>query len=237
MALLAILPAARAQNPPPAQDQGPPADGGQQRRQFRGNMVLGKIQSISATEMKLAAADGSTVTVSLSSKTQFRVKQQPAKLEDFKVGITVLVRGNKTGDNAWDAELVAVRSGSSPMIRGGQGMAGTIIAGTVKAIEGTRITILRLDGTTQTIEVDENTSLQKHRESITLADIHPGDAVAVRGETKDGAFVPKTVNLLDPAQLERMKQFLNPEGAPPAGAPPPPAEKKPEPDTKPQGSR
>jgi hypothetical protein len=238
--LTGALPAARAQNPPAGQQQGlpapagPPADSGQQRRIFRGNAVFGRIQSISPTEMKLAAPDGSTVTVHLSSKTVFRIEQQPAKLEDFKVGTSVFVRGTKTGDYTWDAELVAVRTGPPPMT---QSFGRDFVVGTVKSIQETRITILRLDGVTQTVEVDENTSLMKHRESITLADIHPGDAVAVRGETKDGAFLPRTVNLLDPEQLERMKQFIGAGGAPPAGAPPP-TEKKPDPGTKPpQGPR
>jgi hypothetical protein len=235
--LLGVLPAARAQNPPPVPEQGPPAQGGGQRRIIRGNFVVGKIQSISAKEMKLAAPDGSTVTVTLSSQTEFRIDQKPAKLEDFKEGTTVFVRGNKTGDYTWDAEIVVVRTGTPLMYPGGPGMTGDIIVGTVKAIEGTKITILRLDGTTQTIEVDESTSLQKHRESITLADIHPGDAVAARGEMKDGTFVPKAVTVLDPTQLERMKQFMTGGGPPPEGTPPPPAEKKPEPDSKPQGPR
>lgn len=225
---------ARAQNPSGGQEQGPPGEGGQQRRNFRGNGVFGRIQSISPTEIKLAAPDGSTVTVRLSSKTQFRIEQQAAKLEDFKVGTNVFVRGTKTGDYTWDAALVAVRNGPSPMM---QGMGKDFVAGTVKAIEGTKITILRLDGVTQTIEADENTSLLKHRESITLADIHPGDGVAVRGETKDGAFVPRTITVLDPEQLERMKQFIG-AGGPPAGATAPQGEKKPEPDSKPpQGPR
>jgi len=238
--LLGTLPGVRAQNAPPAQNQGPPA-GSEQHRQLRGNGVFGRIESISTTEMKISREDGSTITIALGSKTQFRIDQQPAKLEDFKVGGSVFVRGNKTGDNTWDAEFVSARTGPPagserprPGQGSGQGMAGNVVAGTVKAIEGTKITILRLDGTTQTIEVDENTSLQKHRESITLADIHPGDAVAVRGETKDGVFAPKTVNLLDPAQLDRMKQFLNSGGGPSAGTPPP---QKPEPDSKPQGFR
>ena len=238
--LLGALPAVRAQGPPTAQDQGPSA-GGQQHRQFRGNGVFGRIESISSTEIKISREDGSTVTIAINSKTQFHIDQQPAKLEDFKVGSSVFVRGNKTGDYTWDAEFVSARSGApatgqrqGPGQGPGQGMDGNMVAGTVKTIEGTKITILRLDGTTQTIEVDENTSLQKHRESITLADIHPGDAIAVRGETKEGVFSPKTVNLIDPAQLERMKQFLNSGGGPPAGTPPP---QKPEPDSKPQGLR
>jgi hypothetical protein len=166
------------------------------------------------------------------------MNQQPAKLEDFKPGTTVFVRGTKTGDAAWDAEVVSARSGSSQMF---QAFGKDFVFGTVKSIEETKITIVRVDGGTQTIEADENTSLLKHRESITLADIHPGDAVAVRGETKDGAFVPRTINVMDPAQLERMKQIVGPGGPPPAGAPPLPpdkTDKKPDPGTKPpQGPR
>ncbi len=235
LVLTAVPRVASAQNPSGGQEQGPPGEGGQQRRNYRGNGVFGRIQSISATEMKLAAPDGNTVTVQITSKTQFRIEQQTAKLENFKVGTPVFVRGTKRGDGTWEAEMVATRNGPSPMM---QGMGKDFVAGTVKSIDGTKITILRLDGSTQTIEADENTSLVRHRESITLADIHPGDGVAVRGETKNGAFVPRTVNVLDPAQLERMKQFIGAGGPPPQGSAPPQGEKKPEPDSKPpQGPR
>ena len=234
LALVSLPWVARAQNPAGGQDQSaqPEAGAGRQRGHFRGNVVFGRIQSISPTEMKLAAPDGSTVTVHITDKTQFRKEQETAKPEDFPVGTPVFVRGTKTGDSTWDAEMIATRTGPPPMT---QEQRKNILFGTVVSIEGTKITIKRMDGTTQTIEADENTSLQKHRESITLADIHPGDGVAVRGETKDGAFMPRTVNVLDPAQFERLKQFLSSGGAP--GGPPPQGEKKP-PDSKPpQGPR
>jgi len=232
LTLLASPNAARAQSPSGGQEQSPPAEGPRQRGHFRGNAVFGRIQSISPTEMKLEAADGSTVTVRISDKTQFRMEQETAKLEDFKAGTAVFVRGTKTGDSTWDAELIATRRGPPPMM---QGSGRNVLAGTVKSIEGTKITIERLDGTTESIEADENTSLMKHRESITLADIHPGDGVAIRGETKDGVFVPRMVNVMDPAQFERMKQFLS-SGSPGGGAPPPQGEKKPD-SKSPQGPR
>jgi len=222
--------AMHAQNPASGQEQSPPGEGGRQRGHFRGNAVFGRIQSISPTEMKLEAPDGSTVTVHISEKTQFRMEQAAAKPEDFKAGTPVFVRGTKREDSSWDAELIAARNGPPPMT---QGMGRNLLAGTVKSVEGTKITIVKLDGTTETMEADENTSLRKHRESITLADIHPGDGVAVRGETKDGVFVPRVVNVMDAAQFERMKQFLSSGGA--AGGPPQQGDKKPE--SKPQGPR
>ncbi|HKO03767.1 MAG TPA: DUF5666 domain-containing protein [Candidatus Acidoferrales bacterium] len=235
--LLMMLPcgllSARGQSAPGGQEQGPPGGEGQQRGRFRANGAMGRIESISPTEMKLSAPDGSTVTVHLSSKTVFRIEQQTAKLQDFKVGASVFVRGTKNADSTWDAESISVRSGGpgGGERPGGGGpppqMGKDFVAGTVKAIDGTKITILRLDNVTQTIEADENTSLLKRRESITLADIHAGDAVTVRGETKDGAFVPRTLNVVDPAQLERIKQFAG-AGGPPAGSPAAaPPEKKP----------
>ena len=65
------------------------------------------------------------------------------------------------------------------------------IAGEVKAINETKLTVARPDGQTQDIEVDENTSFKKGGESITLADIKVGDFVAGPGELKDNIFVAK----------------------------------------------
>ena len=62
------------------------------------------------------------------------------------------------------------------------------ILGTVKAINETKLTIARTDGQTQDIEVDENTSFRKSRDSITLPDIKVGDFVMGRGEIKKHPF-------------------------------------------------
>lgn len=65
------------------------------------------------------------------------------------------------------------------------------IIGEVKAINETKLTITRPDGQTQEIEVDENTSFRRGRESITLPDIKVGDFVRGRGEIKNTIFVPQ----------------------------------------------
>ena len=225
--------------PPPGQSA--PEGGGGQPRTFRGNGVIGQIQSIAPGEIKVATQDGSTATVHVTSNTAFRLDQQPAKLGDFKAGMVVFVRGTKSSDGSWDAESVASRSGP-PGAGAGPGGAfrSDFIAGTVKAIDGTKITVQGMDNTVAAVEVDENTSLRKRRESITLADIHPGDSVVIRGDKKDGSFVPKTVTVVDPEQLQRMRQFMQGGGAPgganpPAGTKPPAgaSPQTPPPDTKP----
>ena len=79
------------------------------------------------------------------------------------------------------------------------------IIGEVKKIDETKLTILRPDGESQVIEVDEGTSFRNQkRESITLADIKTGDHVFGRGEVKNGIFVPQVLNLGDFMRMGRL---------------------------------
>jgi hypothetical protein len=90
------------------------------------------------------------------------------------------------------------------------------IAGEVKAIAETKLTIARVDGQSQDIEVDENTSFKRGKESITLPDIKAGDFVRGPGELKDGVFVAKELTVGRPNMRIR---FAGPDG-PPAQNPP-----------------
>ena len=176
-------------------DQGPNRRGGEGR--FQG--VAGTITAIDKNQLALKTQDGKSVTVKLSADTRYRKDRQAAALSDFKVGDMVMVGGDAAGENAWNARFVASRSGAGQQMR--EGLGKQFIAGEIKAIEGTSLTILRVDGQTQTIQVDENTSFHKQGESITLADFKPGDHVFGRGELKDGTFVVAVLNAGDPQQM------------------------------------
>lgn len=192
--LLSVLSAfAVAQDNPPAPRPGGARGPGRAGRQFQG--VLGTITSLDKSQLTLKTADGKTVTVNLSSDTHYRKDAQPATLEDFKVGDMVMVGGEPAGEDAWNARFIATRGANSPQVRGELGK--NFIAGEIKTIDGTRLAILRPDGETQTIQVDENTSFRKQGESITLADFKPGDHVFGRGELKNGAFVPAVLSAGD----------------------------------------
>jgi len=195
------LPAlAMAQDNPPKATEGqaqarPNRRGGES--QFPG--VAGTITAIDKNQLSLKTLDGKPVTVNLSADTQYRKDRQPATLADFKVGDKVMVGGDPAGENAWNARFVGTRSiGGQQM---GEGLGKRFIAGEIKAIDGTSLAILRVDGQTQTIQVDENTSFRKQGESITLADFKPGDHVFGRGELKNGTFVAAVLNSGDPQQM------------------------------------
>jgi hypothetical protein len=198
MSLLSVLAIAQDNPPKSAGDQAqsyPNRRGGESR--FQG--VAGTITAIAKNQLSLKTLGGKAVTVNLSADTRYRKDRQPATLADFKVGDMVMVGGDPAGENAWSARFVATRAGADQQMR--EGLGKRFIAGEIKSIDGTRLTILRPDGETQTIAVDENTSFRKQRESITLADFKPGDHVFGRGELKNGTFVAAVLNVGDFPQM------------------------------------
>jgi hypothetical protein len=203
-------------NSSPAQDQGAPPSSGQRSRpnDGQGRPLFGKITALSNGTMQLATPDGTTVTVRITDKTEFRKDRQPAALADFKVGDIVFVRGDEAADHSVTAQMIGARAAGGPE-GGGRGPGGgggagfgemgkDFVAGEVKSIDAPKLTVLRPDNVTQTLELNEDTSLRKGRESITMADIQPGDHVVVRGALQNNVFMPKNVIVVSPEQWKRM---------------------------------
>jgi Domain of unknown function (DUF5666) len=193
-----------------AQDQPPQGPGG--GRQGGGRFanltrVSGTVDSISPDSMVIKTDDGKTVTVAITSDTRFRKNREEAKISDFAKGDHVMVGAQPGSDSSkLTARFVGAGmgapagpgAGGPPSVEQMQqmGLGTKFIAGEVKALEETKLTILRPDGQTQVIQADENTSFQNEkRESVTLADIKVGDHVMGRGEMKNGVFVPSTLRV------------------------------------------
>ena len=184
--------------------------------------VAGKITAIRGDSVEIASPDGETVTVKLTDSTEFRKDRQPVKRADFKVGDLVFVRGEQNPDRTWTAQVIAGRSnngvGAQERFFGPPGTLGKdFVVGEVKAIDAPKITVLRSDNVTQTIELNEETSLRKGRESVTMADVQVGDHLFVRGALQNDVFVPKMVMVIGPEQWKRMQEMGGFQG--PAGAP------------------
>ena len=210
-----------------AQTSDKPSDGlarpqAEQRPEGRGMRqgqgIAGTIGEIKPGGFTVKSMQGTTVTVKVTGETRFRKDRQEAKLADFKPGDMVMVGGEATGNDAWTARFVASRAGG--FAAGGgegdmqalrEGMGKQFIAGEVKAVDGTKLTIARPDGQTQTIEVDENTSFRKGRDSITLPDIKVGDRVFGRGQLNAaGVFVPTTLNVGEMRMMMRVERPQTP---------------------------
>jgi uncharacterized protein DUF5666 len=243
----------------PAATQGAP-EVSRRGGQGRGRGVFGKISALQADSIEVTGPDGTKVSIKLTSSTEFRKDRQPAKIGDFKVGDMVMVRTDQSAGN--DSGTTAVMVAAAPAAGfgargdgsgegrgggGGQGMMqGTMgkdyVVGEVKSVDAPKLTILRVDSVTQTLELNEGTSLRRGRDSITMADIQPGDHIFARGVSANDVFVPKGVNVIPPEQWRRMQEMIS-EGAekrggtrqsapapsaPPAPAAPPPAQNPPE---------
>ena len=72
---------------------------------FNGQGTAGNITAISGDTLTLKTLNG-VETVKTTSDTMFRREREAAKLADFKVGDTVFVMGDKSGDT-WTARMVA----------------------------------------------------------------------------------------------------------------------------------
>jgi hypothetical protein len=184
--------------------------------------LFGKITALHVNSLEVMDTNGDTVTVKISGQTEFRKDRQPAKRTDFKVGDVIVVRGEENADHSWTAQTVAARSmngPNGPNVRGGSGgpgggrfaQTGTLgkdyVAGEIKSIDAPKLSVLRSDNVTQTLELNEETSLRKGRDSITMADIQPGDHLFARGAVENNVFVPKTVIVIGPEQWKRMQEM------------------------------
>jgi hypothetical protein len=192
--------AAMAQDaPPPPGQEGPGVGRGMG---FHG--VGGQITAINGSTITLRTLRGETAEIKITSSTRFRKDRNEAKLGDFKVGDQVFAAGDQGKDGVWIAQMLGERTGAGGG-RGG-GMTGgmqvkpedngkTYIAGELIKIDGTRLTVKKPDNSEQVIEVDDDTSFRnERRESVTLADMKPGDFVRGQGAVKSGVFVPKVLN-------------------------------------------
>lgn len=208
------LPRAQDQATAPAQQQG------QGRRwagqEGGGRPLFGKITAVRDGALEITGPDGNVVTVKLTAQTEFRKDRQPAKASDFKVGELVMVRGDENADHTVTAKLVGARTdgvmGVGPAGgRGGMVMMGALgkdyVVGEVKAIDPPKLTVLRPDNVTQVLELNEETSLHKARESITMADIQVGDHVVARGALQNQVFVPRGVMVMNAEQWKRFQEF------------------------------
>jgi len=127
--------------------------------------LFGKITALNDMSMQVLDANGDTVTVNITGKTEYRKDRQAAKRTDFKVGDVVIVRGAENPDHTWTAQMIGARSMNGPSGRGGGpgggnrgefGPAGTLgkdfVAGEIKSIDAPKLSVLRTDNVTQTIE-------------------------------------------------------------------------------------
>ena len=121
------------------------------------------------------------------------------KPSDIKIGDTIRAMGDvdATAKTVTARAVMQLDPATVAQMREMEANFGkTWLAGTVTAIDGTKITLTgAMDNAVHTVLADENTTFRKRRDPITLADIQVGDTVRVDGALKDGVFAATAVNV------------------------------------------
>lgn len=156
-----------------------------------------------------------------------RVQPQPLKASDIKVG-DVISAGGELDETAKSIGAVFIAQLDPERVKQMREMEAnygkTWLAGQVTSVAGTTITIDGMvDHAKHTIEVDENTSFRKRRESVTLADIQPGMQLRAEGALQGGGFRATSVTASEPRREGGPGQGPGPGAGPGGGtgAPPP----------------
>jgi hypothetical protein len=131
-----------------------------------------------------------------------RIAPQAIKSTDIKVGDVISAGGevDSAAKSIGAVFILQVDPERAKQMREMQANYGkTWLAGRITAIDGTTITIEgMIDHAPHSIVVDENTSFHQRRDSITLADIKPGEQLRAEGAVKGGAFLATTVTAMEP---------------------------------------
>jgi preprotein translocase subunit YajC len=196
-----------------------------------GRGVLGTVTEVAADHYTIKTDAGETYTVHYSVNTRI-VKQgegrrgsgagrggdseagqgeraQPVTLKptDIKAGDIITAGGevDEAGKSIGAVFIAQIDPERAKQMREMQANYGkTWLAGRITAIEGTTITIDgMIDHAKHTIAVDENTSFRKRRDSITMADIQPGEQLRAEGAVKEGVFLATVVNATEARNREQ----------------------------------
>ena len=116
---------------------------------------------------------------------------------EIQTGDMIFAAGNLDAKKKTVGAAILIDVPAEEVRRARQGLGKTWSAGKITAIAGTKIEVHRLDGVEQEIAVDENTSFREKRDSVTLADLRPGEGFRAEGRVMNGTFTATTFTVFD----------------------------------------
>lgn len=204
---------ARAQNEPAP----PPQSRGGSEGRAAGERAGGTISSVGVDRFELKGRNGEAQTVLVDDQTRFREgsreNQKGLSLEDLKAGDRVTVMG-KLNDNKEFVASVVRRLTPEEIARFEN--AGGRTFGQIVSIQGNELKIHNQFRGDQVVVVNNQTSIMKDGQAITLKDLKVGDRVAAMGKEADRKLAAERIIS---GQFQRGHGRMN---RPPSGDQPPP---------------
>ena len=151
----------------PAVAQAPGEDLGMAagRGQFAGmQRIQGEVTAVSGDTISIKTEDGSAMKVATTSNTRVMMgRGEPMKIADVKVGDGVMAMGNLDAPNKTLHAVMMGVTDAETVKKLKENLGKTYIAGKVTAIDAdnAKLTVLRPDGVSQTIGLDEGTSFKR----------------------------------------------------------------------------
>ena len=148
----------------------------------------GIVTSKDASSLVVHRANGDDVTVQVSSATVIRLHGKVIPFADVAAGNRVEARGTRVDDHTVNAVAIEVEDNVNDD-NGDDGNPGHHVGatanGTVASVGASSLVVHAANGVDTTVNVDANTKIKKHGDTITLAGIAAGDRVEARGTRVD----------------------------------------------------
>ncbi len=119
------------------------------------------------------------------------------RASEIQTGDMIFAAGNVDAKKKTVGAAILIDIPSEEVRKAREGLGKTWTAGKITAITGTKIETQRLDGVEQKIAVDENTSFREKHDSVTLADLRPGEGFRAEGHVMNGTFTATTLTVFD----------------------------------------
>jgi hypothetical protein len=156
------------------------------------------------SQSRRGSGSGSSNGAGTGEGSENRTPPQPIKPTEIKVGDVITAGGevDQAGKSIGAVFIMQLDPERAKQMREMEANYGkTWLAGRITSIDGTTIKIEGMvDHAPHSIEVDENTSFRQRRDSITLADIQPGQQLRAEGAVKNGVFLATVVNAVQPRE-------------------------------------
>ena len=126
-----------------------------------GQMVRGTVTAAAADHLTVKTDAGEVYQVAVSANTRIMKERQPIKLTDVKVGDGAGAMGPLDAPTKTVHALFVTVVDAEQVKKLREGLGKVYIVGKVTAIDDVKLTVLRNDGVSQVIEVDEGTSFKR----------------------------------------------------------------------------
>lgn len=126
-----------------------------------GQMVRGTVTAAAADHLTVKTDAGEVYQVAVSANTRIMKDRQPIKLTDVKVGDGAGAMGPLDAPTKTVHALFVTVMDAEQVKKLREGLGKVYIVGKVTAIDDVKLTVLRNDGVSQVIEVDEGTSFKR----------------------------------------------------------------------------